>query len=66
LVIRVLGFIVGLLFVVASPLMAYSGEQSLIQCLSSFILGILFIIYGVKGNEGLLKILPKKSNFKLW
>jgi len=66
LAIRVLGVIVGLLFVVISPFMAYSGQESLSMCLSIFLLGVLFLIYGVKGNKGLLKIFPKNTNIKFW
>ena len=64
--IRVLGVIVGLLFVALSPFMAYAGQETLTMCLTIFILGVLFLVYGVKGNQGLLKILPKNTNLKLW
>jgi len=66
LVIRILGLIVGLLFLIIMPIMVYSGQQSVIEGLSSMVIGMLFIIYGVKGNKGLLKILPKNANIKLW
>ncbi|WP_293751498.1 hypothetical protein [uncultured Paraglaciecola sp.] len=65
-VIRILGLIVGLLFLILMPIMVYSGQQSVIEGLSSMVIGMLFIIYGVKGNKGLLKILPKNVNIKLW
>ena len=65
-VIRILGLIVGLLFLIIMPIMVYSGQQSVIEGLSSMVIGMLFIIYGVKGNKGLLKILPKNANIKLW
>lgn len=65
-VIRILGLIVGLLFLIAMPIMVYSGDQSVIEGLAAMVIGILFIIYGVKGNKGLMKILPKNTNIKLW
>ncbi|MBU3003114.1 hypothetical protein [Paraglaciecola arctica] len=65
-VIRLLGIIVGLLFIVLAPVMAYNQVESLAMCLSIFLMGIVFLVYGVKGNQGLLKILPKNSNLKLW
>lgn len=65
-VIRLLGIIVGLLFIVVSPVMAYNQVESLAMCISMFIMGIVFLVYGVKGNHGVSKILPKNSNLKLW
>jgi hypothetical protein len=66
LVIRILGLIVGLLFVIVFPIMVYVGQQSVIEGLASMAIGVLFIIYGVKGNKGLINILPKNANIKLW
>lgn len=65
-IIRILGAIVGLTFVVVFGAMIYEGRDGLLSTISGFILGLIFLIYGIGGNKALSKILPglAKTNWR--
>ena len=55
---RVLGVIVGTVFLIGGSLMLFIGDVSAIQILTLFILGGTFLIYGLGGNKRLSIIMP--------
>ena len=63
-VIRVLGSLVGLLFIIAFGYMLCmeSGLLNILSSLSGLLLGVIFLIYGIGGKESLSKILPRTAN----
>ena len=61
-IIRVLGTMVGLFFVFVAGLMFISQHVSLIQPITSLIIGFVFIIFGIGGKKALSKILPNTAN----
>ena len=46
--------------------MIYEGRDGLLSTISGFILGLIFLIYGIGGNKALSKILPglAKTNWR--
>ena len=61
-IIRVLGAITGLIFIVISSLMLFSQHSTLISSITGIILGLVFLIYGIGGKKALSKILPRTAN----
>ena len=63
--IRVPGFIVGLLFILMFPLMAWSGHASILSAIGAVFIGIMFVAYGLGGSRLLLKVMPSTYVRKL-
>ena len=57
-IIRILGVIVGAVFVVAASLMIFIGKVGFIQILALLVLGGAFLVYGLGGNKALAKFMP--------
>jgi hypothetical protein len=57
-ILRVLGVLVGLIFVATSSLMLFLEQDGTLSQISGLVLGALFCIYGVLGRHKLSKILP--------
>jgi uncharacterized membrane protein len=65
-IIRVLGVLVGLFFMLVSVLALFSQTESVLGFLSGFFTGLLFFIYGVTGTKYLGKIFPSSTKDNLW
>ncbi|WP_066963060.1 hypothetical protein [Microbulbifer sp. Q7] len=55
---RILGIIMGTVFLIGASLMIFIGDVGAIQILTLFILGGTFMLYGLGGNKGLSKVMP--------
>ncbi|WP_417534351.1 hypothetical protein [Marinobacterium stanieri] len=57
-IIRMLGTVVGVFFVIGSILMLATSAASVASGVSILFLGLIFVVYGVVGKKGLGKIFP--------
>ncbi|HEB27463.1 MAG TPA: hypothetical protein ENI05_06770 [Porticoccus sp.] len=64
-IIRVLGTLTGLFFIIMSGFMIYIGQDTLTSHLSGLFLGVIFIAYGVGGKKALSTILPGLAKNKI-
>jgi uncharacterized membrane protein len=53
-IIRFLGIIVGILFVIASPIMLFNSEGNVLSELSMFLIGVIFVYFGFT-NRSIIK-----------
>ena len=63
-IIRILGTLLGLSFVVINGYIfcMESGLLNIASSLSGLLMGIIFMIYGIGGKKALSKILPRTAN----
>lgn len=57
-IVRILGIIVGLFFLMASVLMIYIGQDEIVAQISIFLVGLLFAVYGIIGPKRMGRFLP--------
>jgi hypothetical protein len=63
--IRIPGFIVGVIFIVFMPVMAWLEQASILSAIAAVFIGVLFVSYGFGGSKLLLKVLPSTYVKKL-
>ena len=66
-VIRILGAIVGILFLLVAPLMLSSAEylRDYASAITGIIMGVIFTLYGFTGKKYLSKVFPSGVNERL-
>jgi hypothetical protein len=63
--IRIPGFIIGVVFIVLMPIMAYLEVVKVLSAIAAVFIGTLFVAYGLGGSKLLLKVLPSTYVKKL-
>ncbi|GAB2529614.1 hypothetical protein GCM10008940_35090 [Microbulbifer agarilyticus] len=55
---RILGVVLGTVFLIGASLMTFIGEVDYLQIAAVAILGGVFLLYGLGGNRVLSKVMP--------